>query len=229
MRVKSLEQEINTFTQHYSKTTSGLVRLTCVAHLSRDYILPTIQNIQKDYPDIVFEVAYDDRRTDLVKEEFDMAIRVWKPQDSTLIGQKLRSSRLLLVATPAFLEQFGRPATISELANLPSACYARLGVIRDKIRYYDQYDRIQTVDMNPAYRTSSSESLLQSVKANMYYTMITDHNLGNELASGELIELFPETRFPEEDSIYAVYPNRDLSFGARLFIESLKERFQSHQ
>ena len=223
--LKGLEQKMNSFAQNYSATASGLVRLTCASHLSQDYILPTIKAIQSEYPEINFEVDFDDRRVDIVKEEFDMAVRIWKPQDSSLIGQKLRSSRLVLVASPEFIEQYGMPENIAQLSTLPSACYARLGVIRDKIRFYDSEDKIQVINMNPTYKSSSPESLVQSAKLGMYFTMVTDHNLSRELESGELIQLFPEVRFPAEDSIYAVYPNKDLSFGARLFIDKLKARF----
>ncbi|QFT12915.1 LysR family transcriptional regulator [Vibrio sp. THAF190c] len=225
--LKGLEEKMNSYAQNYSTTTKGLVRLTCASHLSLDYVLPSIREIQSEYPDIKFEVDYDDRRVDIIKEEFDMAIRVWEPQDSSLIGQKLRSSNLVLVASPAFIEKYGIPETIEQLGELPSACYARHGVVRDKIRFYDE-DKIQEVDMQPAYKSSSPESLIQSAKAGMYYTMVTDHNATRELLSGELIQLFPETHFPDEAAIYAVYPNRALSFGARLFIEKIKRQFESH-
>ncbi|MEZ9058110.1 LysR family transcriptional regulator [Vibrio pelagius] len=225
--LKGLEQKMNSFAQNYSTTTKGLVRLTCVSHLSHDYVLPCIQEIQSEYPDIRFELDYDNRRVDIIKEEFDMAIRIWKPQDSSLIGQKLRSSSIVLVASTEFLDKYGMPESIEQLSGLPSACYARMGVVRDKIRYYDQDDKIQEVDMQPAYKSSSPESLIESAKFGMYYTMVADHNATKEIARGELVQLFPEIRFPEEGAIYAVYPNRALSFGARMFVEKLKQRFSS--
>lgn len=223
--LKGLEEKLNSFAQSYSTTTNGLIRLTCASHLSQDYILPVIVDIQQQYPEMRFEVDYDNRCVDIVKEEFDLAIRIWEPQDSTLIGQKLRSSRIVLVASPEFIQRHGMPSSIEQLRRLPSACYARLGVVRDKIRFYDAEDKIQALDMHAAYKSSSPESLVQSAKAGMYYTMIADHNLGDELKNGELVQLFPDTKFPEEGSIYAVYPNRDLSFGARLFVDKLKQRF----
>lgn len=225
--LKSLEEKMNSYAQNYSTTTKGLVRLTCAAHLSQNYVLPAIQEIQSVYSDIKFEVDYDDRRVDIIKEEFDIAIRIWKPQDSSLIGKKLRSSKLVLVASPAFIQKYGMPITIHELTELPAACYARSGVVRDKIRFYDEDDSIIEIGMQPTYKSSSAESLIQSAKAGMYYTMVNDHNVSQELASGTLVSLFPETRFPDEPSIYAVYPNRALSFGARLFVEKIKKQFDA--
>ncbi|WCE31512.1 LysR family transcriptional regulator [Vibrio sp. SCSIO 43137] len=223
--LKELELKMNRFASGYSQSSSGLVRLTSASHLSHDYILPAIQAVQTEYPDIHFEVDYDDRRVDIVKEEFDMAIRIWEPQDSSLIGQKLRSSKLCLIASPEFIERYGMPESIEQLCQLPAACYARLGVVRDKICFYNSEDKIQVADMKPAYKSSSPESLIYSAKSGMYFTMVTDHNLSDALTSGELIRLFPDTRFEKESAIYAVYPNRDMSFGARLFLQQLKQRF----
>lgn len=224
LAIKALEDKLNDYTQGYSSTTSGLVRLTCAAHLSQHYVLPTIQSIQAEYPNINFEVDYDDRRVDIVKENFDMAIRVWKPQDSSMIAQKLRASKLVIVASPGFIARYGNPESIEQLTQLPGACYARLGVVRDKIHFYDQNEVVQVVNMNPAYKSSSAQSLVHSAKAGMYYTIVTDHNLNGELERGELVQLFEQLKFPEEASIYAVYPNRNLSFPARIFVERLKEK-----
>ncbi|MBC7006092.1 LysR family transcriptional regulator [Photobacterium sp. BZF1] len=222
--LKELEDKMNNFAQNYSTAETGLVRLTCASHLSRNFILPTIKEIQAEYPNIRFEVDYDDRRVDIIKEDFDMAIRIWKPQDTSLIGQKLRSTNLVILASPDFIQRHGMPETIEQLVALPSACYARLGVVRDKIQYYDAEDRIQSVSMNPFYKSSSPESLIQSALAGMYYTVVTDQNLSGEIERGELVQLLPDMRFPDEPAMYAVYPNRDLSFGARLFVDKLKQR-----
>ncbi|MDN3685079.1 hypothetical protein QW180_21880 [Vibrio sinaloensis] len=71
-------------------------------------------------PKSVFEVEYDDRRVDIIKEEFDMAIRIWKPQDSSLIGQKkLRSTHLLIVASPDYIQRHGMPKTYNSLSPYP--------------------------------------------------------------------------------------------------------------
>ena len=225
LQVKQLEQEINTCTEDYSLTVSGTVRLTSVSHLSHNYILPLIYSIQQEYSNITFEVSYDDRRTDIIKENFDIAVRVWKPENSSLIGQKLRDIKLLIVATPAYLKKHGHPVHIEQLSEYPAACYARKGVRRDKIHYYDEQKQIQEVEMEPAYKCNSGDFLLQSVKAGMYYAVVADYALTNELETGELIELFPGTIYSGEEAVYAVYPNRNLSFAARLFVERLKARF----
>ena len=91
--LKDLEKKLNSYADNYTTTTKGLVRLTSAAHLSNSYILPVIQEIQTQYPDIRFEVDYDDRRTDLIKEEFDLAIRIWEPQ-----GQLSYCSTITVIA-----------------------------------------------------------------------------------------------------------------------------------
>lgn len=226
LKIREMENTLNQYAQSYGSRTSGLVRITCASHLSQSYILPVIQTIQSEYPDLFFEVDYDDRRVDIIKEEFDLAIRVWNPQDSALIGQKLRNAKLVMVASPELLQRYGKPEQLSDLTQLPFACYSRLGITRDTLHYYDDQDQLHSLTFKPAYKASSPDSLLQSAKMGMYFTMVTDHNIKQEFDSGELVQLFPELKVPDEDSIYAIYPNRELSFGARLFVEKLKALFK---
>ena len=226
LAIKELESKLNNYTQGYSSSESGLVRITCPSHLSKGYILPVIQDIQQTYPDIMFEVDYADRQVDIIKEEFNLAIRIWKPQDSSLICQELRPSKAMLVASPRFIEKHGLPSTIEELKLLPFACYSRHGITRDKIHFYDEQNRVQVESMTPLYRSSIPESLVDSARAGMYYTFVLDHNVNDDLDNGSLIQLLPHIKLAEEPSIYAVYPHRELSFGARLFLEKFKLKCQ---
>lgn len=226
LAIKELETKLNSYTQGYSAAEKGLVKLTCPAHLSRRYVLPVIQQIQQDYPEILFEIDYADRQVDIIKEGFNLAIRIWKPQDSALICQEVRSSRAMLVASPAFIAKHGSPQTIEQLIALPSACYSRHGLVRDKIHYYDEQNRIQVAAMNPKYKSSNGESLVESAVAGMYYSFVLDHSVVSQLEQGSLVQLLPSVRLAEEPSIYAVYPSRDLSFGTRLFLDKFKLQCQ---
>lgn len=230
LQAKDLQRKINQFAETRSCDQAGHVKMTCAAHLSERIVLPAIAQVQQKYPDISFEVDYDDRRVDMVKEGFDLALRVWNPEDSTLIGQKLSDSRLAIVASPAYLQRHGTPETLEELAQLPGACYSRHGLTRDSIRYYDNsqdQEQLRAIKIKAQYRSSSSDSLIQAAKGGLFYTMVTNHNLGDSIANGELIELFTDVAFPAEHPIYAIYPNRDLSFATRQLLDALKQAFQN--
>ncbi|WP_165661512.1 LysR family transcriptional regulator [Oceanimonas sp. MB9] len=224
LQARDLEQQINQSAQNRNHVQGGHVKLTCAAHLSERIVLPAIAQVRQRYSNITFEVDYDDRRVDMIKEGFDLALRVWKPEDTTLIGQKLSDSRLMVVASPAFLKQHGQPDTLQQLASLPAACYARHGLVRDTLRYY-QNDQLLSLKLNIGYRSSSADSLVQSAKAGLFYTMVTNHNLGDAISRGELVALFSHIDFAAEDPVYAIYPNRDLSFAARQLLEAIKQAF----
>jgi len=228
LNIREMENQLNHYAQSYGNQARGQVRLTCASHLGPHYVLPVVNQIQATHPDIHFEVHYDDQRVDIIREDFDLAIRVWTPEDSTLVGQKLRDARLVIIASPTFLARHGKPETVEELCRLPAACYARKGIVRNKIRYYDDANQLRTVTFTASYRANAATTLIQSAKLGHHFTMVTDHNLTDELETGELIELFPDLKAPAEDSIYAIYPNRELSPAARLFLERIKARFADY-
>lgn len=55
------------------------------------------------YPEVFIEVVSEDRRVDLVEEQFDVAIRINPSPDSSLVGRCFAKDRLIVVAAPELL------------------------------------------------------------------------------------------------------------------------------
>jgi DNA-binding transcriptional LysR family regulator len=87
---------------------SGRVRLTCPI-IAYHLLVPIIPDFLSAYPDINLELDFNDRMADLIEEGVDIAIRSGSPPDSRLMMRVLRPFRLLLCASPAYLERHGVP------------------------------------------------------------------------------------------------------------------------
>ena len=94
----------------------GLLRVSVplvVGTLDLPHWLP---GFQKRYPDIELELCCDDQFVDLVAEGFDVAIRIASGlADTTLVARTLTVSKLVLVASPAYVNSHGLPRTAQEL------------------------------------------------------------------------------------------------------------------
>lgn len=71
------------------------------------------------FPKVVVNATLTQRRVDLVREGFDIALRAGELQDSSLMARKLDGGESVVIATPAFLEHHGSPTTLAEVAELP--------------------------------------------------------------------------------------------------------------
>ncbi|MAK55964.1 MAG: LysR family transcriptional regulator, partial [Pusillimonas sp.] len=94
---------------------SGELRLSAPAGFGRRHIAPLIPGFLQRYPDIKITLDLTDRLVDLIEERYDCAIRIGDLDDSQFIGMRLADNRRVIVASPDYLQRFGRPATPDDL------------------------------------------------------------------------------------------------------------------
>ncbi len=97
------------------RSPSGLVRVTAGAAFGRRYLMPLVPDFQKRFPDVRLDLAFDDRRVDIVREGYDVAIRGGEIVDSSMIVRRICGLAGVLVASPAYLKKFGVPKAASDL------------------------------------------------------------------------------------------------------------------
>ena len=94
----------------------GPVRLTAPPDLGLWLLAPSFTRFATRYREVRLDVALTQRMVDLVREGFDLALRVGKLADSALVARPLGLVRAGLFAAPAYLKRKGRPRSASELA-----------------------------------------------------------------------------------------------------------------
>ena len=77
-----------------------------VLHLGR-----IVSDFLKQCPDVEVELTLDDRVVNVVEEGYDIAIRIRRLDDSSLIAKHLAPARMVTCASPAYLERRGEPST----------------------------------------------------------------------------------------------------------------------
>jgi DNA-binding transcriptional LysR family regulator len=93
----------------------GSVRITAPVFIARRVLGSLATPFLNNYPEVELDVVALDRGVDLVKEGFDLSIRIGRLADSTLISRKLRDIELVLVASPAYLDRRGSPQCVKDL------------------------------------------------------------------------------------------------------------------
>ena len=223
-KIKALSQNIVESANLEQETIQGTVRVTCGYYLGRRYVFPVLEKISDQFSKLTLEFELNDDQVDLIKQRFDLSLRVWKPRDTNLVAQKLHSFSFKLVATPSFIAQHGVPQSLDDLSSLPSVLYARQEHSNKQFSYYDSEGVIRSHRLESNLLLSDAELIVQSVLRGSRYGIFPTFMIQEHLDSGELIELLPEIEIASDEGIYLVYPTKTKTKAVELVIDELKRQ-----
>lgn len=105
---------------------SGPLRISAPSDLGRTLVAPWLDLFQERHPGITVTLLLGDRLADLLRDDVDMALRYGRLADSGLTRKILCANHRVIVASPAYLDRHGRPATPADLAE-----HSTLALMRD--------------------------------------------------------------------------------------------------
>jgi len=106
-----------------SATPRGVVRMSAPLSFGIGYLGDALPPFLDLYPEITLDLALSDRRVDLVADGFDLAMRIARLEDSSMLARRLCAVRILLVASPGYLDARGRPTHPAQLAEHSALAY----------------------------------------------------------------------------------------------------------
>jgi DNA-binding transcriptional LysR family regulator len=203
-------------------TPRGRLRVHCHPTLAR-FIAPVVTAYLRDNPDVSVDLRRGDQMIDLLEEEFDLAIRLNVPPDSSLMVRRLADWRHVLCCSPSYLETHSEPASPADLSAHNCIRYA-FYPFGDEWRFINPDGGPLTVRVAGNLVTSDMELRLHAVIAGLGLGLIPPFNIHEELRTGFLVPLLRNYPTPEL-SIAALYPHRQhLPAKVRVFIDALASR-----
>jgi DNA-binding transcriptional LysR family regulator len=208
----------------FQQEVRGPLRVACPRPLGQRHLVPLITEFTRLHPLVEVTLLVEDRMSDLIAEQIDVAIRVAQLEDSTLVARKLADNPRVLVAAPAYLARAGLPTVPEDLAHHDCLLWTR------ENRVYDEWplslDGTTTlVRVQGRIRINDGMALVATACSGAGVTLLDRLLVEPELASGELVELLPAYRLPAGPPLYAVYPARQwLALNTATFVEFLLSR-----
>jgi DNA-binding transcriptional LysR family regulator len=96
---------------------SGTLRVTCPEGTASRLLAPLIESFRAKYPELRVDLIMTDRRLDLAKGEAEVAVRMHKPGDDSLIARKIADTPWSVYASRSYIKRHGRPQRKEELDN----------------------------------------------------------------------------------------------------------------
>ena len=193
----------------------GRIKLTAPVTYGEQQLLPLVNDFMKHYPDIEVTAFLSNQKLDLIDGGYDLAIRIGKLPDSTMMAKKLSSRTNFVCAAPAYIEQYGTPQTLTDLKQ--HNCL--LGTLD-----YWQFQvsgKEKKIRVTGSIRYNSGYSLMDAALKGLGIVQLPDYYVQKHLNTGALVSML-ENYSEIEEGIWAIYPhNRQLSPKIRLLLEHL--------
>lgn len=202
---------------------SGLVRANVTPVFGRLYIVPRLRDFFARYPGVLVELVVTDHLVNLVEQAVDVGVHNGELSDSSLVTRKLAQTRIVTVATPAYLAALSEPQTPDDLERHACVIYAPNGAPR----VWGFAGRFGPLDHQPkgAFRTNDAEQIRAAVLGDMGLAHAPGWLFASEIASGAVRPVLVDYE-PAKLSISAVRPGgKFLASKVRVFIDFLAEIF----
>ncbi len=202
---------------------SGLLRIS-VPHTWADIkIAPYLSEFKTLYPDIDLHIECNDDIQDMIEDRLDLVLRIGKLESSSYVSVPFGKLRLVLCATPAYIQQHGSIEYFQDL-------------LHHNFIVYENYNQLiyakdeSSLSVNYSLSSNNVNVMLSCLLQNMGIGLLPDLLIHKQLSSGKLLDLLPDIDIsvkglPVEEA-FALYSNRrQLPTKVRAFIDFFRPRF----
>lgn len=179
------------------------------------------------WPELTLSLDFNDVYVDIIGGGFDLAIRIAPHlENSNLKSKRLATSRVVLVASPGYLEQYGTPEHFRDLAN--HRCISIGSALRMPAAWrFRESRKIVEAPVTCSLTATSNLPLILAACLDEGILQVPELLVRGEITSKRLVEILPEFSDSREWGVYAVYPSPVLPAKAQAFIDFLEEEMDA--
>lgn len=202
----------------------GILRVGAPMTVTLSRLSSVIPQFLIDYPDVHLDLRLDDRRVDVIREGFDIAIRGSATiEDSSLIARKLGVMPHVVCAAPSYFETYGTPTVPSDLQSHNCLRFS-LSQHADTWEFHKD-GRKERVAIDGRYSVTSSIAVRDALRAGFGLSLIPLDYVREDLMKGRLQSVLDDWTMTET-TLYAVYPSRQhVAPKIRVFLDFLIDHF----
>lgn len=210
-----------------SSAPRGLVRVAAPLSFGVAHLGPLLPDFLAAYPEVNVDLSLSDRPVNLVAEGFDLSIRISALEDSTLLSRRLCPVRLLLVGSPGYFAQHGRPTHPRDLKHHVGMCYVG-GASREVWRFRHPVEGEYAVAVPFRVWTDNADVLTPSLLAGRALAIQPEFLVWRELQQGLLQVALPDWSAPELALHLLMPPSPLRPQRVQVLVDYLARRFAHH-
>jgi DNA-binding transcriptional LysR family regulator len=192
-RARALVDEAEELAAMFQATSTlrGRVRLDVPIALAREAVIPRLPELLALHPHLELALSTTDRRVDVVREGFDLVLRVGALADSGLAVRRVGAFAMVNVASPAYVRKYGLPRSLDDLGRHYVVHYSP-NLTDEPSFEYRAGGRDRTVPMKSLVTVNGTDAYTAACLAGLGLIQAPRYGLGPRLKRGELVEVLPE-------------------------------------
>ena len=225
-RILAELQEMDEAVSGGAQAMRGAVRVNATLGFGRTSIAPLLSSFARLHPDIEVELELSDSPVDLVAEGIDLALRFGAVPDQRLLARLLMTNRRYLCAAPRYLDKYGTPAALADLARQRCIVHRQNDDAHGAWRFTrDGAEEVMKV--RAAMASNDGDVVLGWALDGHGILIRSEWDAAKYLASGRLVRLLPQFTLPSAD-LFAYYASKDKqSMRARTLLDFLASKLQA--
>jgi DNA-binding transcriptional LysR family regulator len=202
--ILGLCEEAEDFISRRNTKPRGLLKVTVPTAFGRLHIAPHLDHFLRRFPEIELDVHVSDTFVDIIREGFDLAIRIGDLQDSSLVARRIAPDTRVICAAPSYLEEHGEPSSLADLD-----AHSCLLVDSTEVWRLDGPQGETQLRPRSRIRSNSAEFVRELVLSGVGLGVLSVWDVGVALREGRLRMVLPMYRGSANGAVYAVYPSRE--------------------
>jgi DNA-binding transcriptional LysR family regulator len=217
-------EEAESAVARFQSAPRGRLRVSAPMSFGILHLAPALADFAREHEAVALDMRLDDRFVNLVEEGFDVAVRIGKLTDSSLVARRLGTTQVVVCASPAYLAEQGEPESPDDLAAHRCLIYTYSSTA-NVWRFTARDGREIPVAVTGDLRINNGIALAQAAIAGHGILLSPTFYVGPEIRAGRLKRILADYRLAEL-GIYAVYPqSRHVAPKVRAFVDFLVKRF----
>jgi DNA-binding transcriptional LysR family regulator len=219
IRTAEIGEAVENIVSNRLSTVAGTLRLSAPPTISDTLLTPLVTGFQASYPDVRVQIFITDRHIDHIAEGIDLAFRLGRLRDSSLVARKVLTYRRQLVASPAYLKTHKAPESPKDLLDHRLLAFWRRGPEASWTFLHKDGNGKETVNFQPYLTMNDFAGLTPALLAGGGIGELPPVVQPHLMREGLLVEVMPDWRFSAFDLSLVHLGNRHISKPCRLFKE----------
>ncbi len=196
----------------------GLLRIHAPSCIGAKHLHRIVTEFQDKFPRVTVDLFLEDRRVDIVYDNFDVALKYGRPDGQDLIVRRIGRVRRILVAAPRYLKRVGNIKTLEDLREAELITTAAVLTPRDSLKLVREGQTTE-VTVTPIIRTNNAHVLESTLLSGRAAGPIQQLLVAKELAAGKLVRILPDYEVDSTDAYLAFPSVRHMRPSVRAFTD----------